>query len=326
MKRLPDRTSHWRLVARISGTLTLLALLSGCIELAVDSTEVQTPVVDVEPTVAYPQAANSPDRKPVDVARRIVAAEDRSSPDNLSPAIKVTQEQTLADNIDQRVRVVGQVSRTNSSRSGFQFLNFYSSSLTIVIPPEAAKRFEEPPARIYREKNIAVTGRLERYKGKLQIKVSSPDQIALAENGKKTDDAQGVASDAVRPVLKKTGPTSWRSEEGLVYQGRDPDGLTRLDHILRHDEDIPDRVGPHGVFDADGDAIFALIDEAWRIVQQKKIEPRVEGNRHAYTIPMGRRIGFLGGESGKRQRNRPLRRLFLVMESDSARVVTAFPK
>ena len=96
--------------------------------------------------------------------------------------------------------------------------------------------------------------------------------------------------------------------------------------MLRHAQDVPDRDGPHGVFDGDQATALAVIDEAWQRVQQKKLRPRVEGDRSSYLVPMNRRIGFLGGRTGAQRGHPPLSRVFIVLETGTRRIITAFPR
>ena len=126
--------------------------------------------------------------------------------------------------------------------------------------------------------------------------------------------------------LKKIGTDVWLSPAGLRYEGRDPDGRTRVEHVLRHARDIPGRAGPHGVFDGGPDRVFGVIDEAWRRAQRDRIRPEVERDRSVYSIPMGRRIGFLGGQTGARSGHPPLSKVFLVIETRTKSVITAFPR
>jgi hypothetical protein len=127
-------------------------------------------------------------------------------------------------------------------------------------------------------------------------------------------------------ALKQAGRDDWVSPAGLHYRGRDPDGQTRVAHVLRHAHDIPNRDGSHGVFDGGEDAVFAVIDEAWQLIQRKRLPPQVESGRRVYLVPMGRRIGSLGGRTGAARGHPPLERLFLVLEADTPNVVTAFPR
>jgi hypothetical protein len=72
--------------------------------------------------------------------------------------------------------------------------------------------------------------------------------------------------------------------------------------------------------------VFGVIDEAWRKVEQQKVRPTIEGDRSLYTVPMGRRVGYLGGRAGASRGHPPLKSIFLVVETGTKNVVTAFPK
>ena len=114
------------------------------------------------------------------------------------------------------------------------------------------------------------------------------------------------------------------SPAGLVYtSGRSGH---RSKHVMRHASDEPDRPGPHGVFDAQGDDVFRLIDEAYELIQsgsnRVKTIPK-ENGKTEYVIDMNRRIGYLGGETGARKNHPPLERLNLVLGDN--RVITAYP-
>ena len=114
------------------------------------------------------------------------------------------------------------------------------------------------------------------------------------------------------------------SPAGLVYtSGRSGH---RSKHVMRHASDEPDRPGPHGVFDAQGDDVFRLIDEAYELIQSgsNRIKTIPEENgKTEYVIDMNRRIGYLGGETGARKNHPPLERLNLVLGDN--RVITAYP-
>jgi hypothetical protein len=102
----------------------------------------------------------------------------------------------------------------------------------------------------------------------------------------------------------------------------------RIDHVLRHGKDDPSRP-VHGVFTGDRDLILAVIDEAWQLAQKGK-PPKVvvedEGDRTVYVIDLGRKIGFMGGQAGKRRNFPACRHVQLVVEGDDGNeVVTAYP-
>ncbi len=114
------------------------------------------------------------------------------------------------------------------------------------------------------------------------------------------------------------------SSAGLIY-GRGGREGTRLAHVLRHAEDQPNRPGSHGVFDGGVDTIVAVIDEAFRKGLQGGSGSRVtrEGDRTVYTVDLGRRVGYVGGSTGKRSGYPPAHHVRLVVAGK--RVITAYP-
>ena len=56
---------------------------------------------------------------------------------------------------------------------------FPNQLLTLVIYGSDRKNFKDAPEIFYKEKNVVVKGKIEEYKGKPQIIVRSPDQIAV---------------------------------------------------------------------------------------------------------------------------------------------------
>jgi hypothetical protein len=66
------------------------------------------------------------------------------------------------------------------------------------------------------------------------------------------------------------------------------------------------------------------IDLAYeRAKKNQKTTKSSEDGRTIYTVDMGKRIGFVGGQSGRRKRNPMARRVKLVLSGN--RVITAFP-
>lgn len=247
------------------------------------------------------------------------------------------------------VTVTGKVSRASQSKSGHHFLNFYSSKLTVFCSKEHAAKFKRGgPSKEFKNKEVEVTGKLEDFKGKPQIKLVSPDQIRLATATKRTTSqtpslsdvkvgnrtpsladvkvGETATNDSGTFELKQIGKTTWISPAGLKYAGKDPEGRTRVEHVLRHAANEPRRVGSHGVFDGGNDKALATVDEAWKLAKQKKIKPKNEGRTSAFTIPMGRRVGYLGGQSGAKRGKPALRKVFIVVRTDTSEVITAFPK
>lgn len=244
------------------------------------------------------------------VAQDDVVAQDWLESDDL---------EGLEEAVGQVVTVRGYVVRTGKPRNGHRYLNFEENDFFIFCPSSDVDEFEEgDPADLYRNKQIEVTGKIERYSGRLQLRLSSPEQIRILEEEGEPDSADFE--------LRKVGRDAWMSPAGLLYSGRDPEGLTRLDHVKRHTRDIPSRAGSHGVFDGDELNAFALIDEAWKKAKEKEIEPDYRGDRAAYLVPMGRRVGYLGGRSGQSRGNPALDEILIVVDSETNRVITAYPK
>lgn len=127
-----------------------------------------------------------------------------------------------------------------------------------------------------------------------------------------------------KPFLISSGGRNKKSPAGLIY-GMGGGGEHRTDHVLRHAEDQPGRPS-HGVFNAQGDNVFRLIDEAYELVKQKSKQVKSENSRGnmAHVIDMKRKIGFKGGQSGKRSGNPPLYKIKLIL-ADGNRVITAYP-
>ncbi len=247
-----------------------------------------------------------------------LVAEDKAKP------IPVANKNDLSQAVGKDVLVVGEVSRTGKSSSGHVFLNFAANAeFVIFIPSDVVAKFakDDAPTSLTGE-TVAVQGRLDRFRGKLQIRLQSTKQLTKVQ--RKPDAGKDRLPEPVE--LKSIGRDAWLSPAGVRYVGRDPNGLTRRAHVLRHARDIPDRDGPHGVFDGGESVAFAWIDEAWKKIKTDRIRPETESGRDAYTVYMGRRVGFLGGKTGA-ERNRPeLKKIFIVVRQGTSDVITAFPR
>ncbi len=114
------------------------------------------------------------------------------------------------------------------------------------------------------------------------------------------------------------------SKEGLIYV-MGPRNEHRLEHIFRHTKNQPDRPGKHGVFDGNPDQVLTLLDQAYKLVKLRSpdVKSEQDGNRTVYEINLKKRIGYIGGQTGKRNDNPPARKIKLVLEGKN--VVTAYP-
>ena len=139
---------------------------------------------------------------------------------------------------------------------------------------------------------------------------------------KKVATKQPVVPDK-KDFLESVGGKNLRSPEGLVY-GMGGGGEHRVEHVMKHGVDDLNRPS-HGVFEGDQEAILKLLDEAYEMVKSKSKYVKSESSQGntAYTISMGRKIGYEGGEKGHRSGNRGLNSVRLVLDGD--RVITAYP-
>jgi len=144
-----------------------------------------------------------------------------------------------------------------------------------------------------------------------------------------TEPAVGTPSPSSRESpadddLERVLQASHQSPAGLRYPRGSQHGH-RLKHLMAHARDQPDRPGQHGVFDsAVPSEVVGLVDEAYQqALAGENTRVKHEEDRTIYTINLGRRIGYIGGESGNRRGQPAARHLRLVLEGKN--FVTAFP-
>lgn len=124
--------------------------------------------------------------------------------------------------------------------------------------------------------------------------------------------------------LTKLSSGDFKSTAGLIYGKGSRDG-TRLKHVMKHAED--DLSKPvHGVFDGSQEEVLALIDQAYTLAKKnsKNVTSSKQRDRTVYTVYFSKRIGYVGGQKGKRTKNPMCKELSLVLEGN--RVITAYPK
>ena len=94
---------------------------------------------------------------------------------------------------------------------------------------------------------------------------------------------------------------------------------------MRHAKDQPDRRGSHGVFDGGRETVFAVLDEAYMKIRSggRGVRKSKQDNRMVYTVDLRRRIGYIGGQTGKRRNNPAVNHVRIVLEGK--RVITAYP-
>jgi hypothetical protein len=128
------------------------------------------------------------------------------------------------------------------------------------------------------------------------------------------------------------GIKTWQSPAGLIY-GPDPSPNfgNRIQHVLNHAVDLPNRPGKHGVFDGRKEAL-QLTDEAWKKVLNGDSSIIHTANpargrapaRDVYLVPMNQRTGYVGGQWGNANGLPEATHLRLVIENGN-NVVSSFP-
>lgn len=145
----------------------------------------------------------------------------------------------------------------------------------------------------------------------------SPKTSVPAANGSSTSASNDF-------ILKEISKNRFESPSGLIYgPSRE---RNRIDHVMLHAVDDPDRPQQHGVFDVqDRDGVLRLIDQAYGFVKQNanNVNTSREGDRTVYTVDMGDRIGYVGGRVGKDNRHPPCQKIVLVLADKN--VITAYP-
>jgi|TARA_B110000305_G_C19280399_1_gene558951 DNA/RNA endonuclease YhcR with UshA esterase domain len=106
--------------------------------------------------------------------------------------LAASEEKEIATKEGEKVIVHGISTDSTKSASGTNYVNFDGSDFYLVTFASDLDQFENgEPHEIYNEKRIAVEGVISIYKGKPQIKLTSPDQILI------------LADDEVFPPVKE---------------------------------------------------------------------------------------------------------------------------
>lgn len=136
-------------------------------------------------------------------------------------------------------------------------------------------------------------------------------------------------SDEIRNLEKqglivRERPDTWKTREGLIISGYDRDRKTRLEHIMMHMSDVKGK-NRHGVFTVGSDKVIILMDRVWSEARIGRLKPSTTGARYVYVYDTGGKTGYLGGRGGARKGYPPLRKVRLVLEGKTPRVVTFYP-
>ena len=125
-------------------------------------------------------------------------------------------------------------------------------------------------------------------------------------------------------LIIRERPDTWKTRGGLIISGYDRDGKTRLEHIMKHLSDVKGK-GKHGVFTIGSDRVIILMDRVWAEAKSGSLKPLHTGARYVYVYDAGHRTGYLGGRDGAKKGYPVLRKVRLVLEGKTPRVVTFYP-
>ena len=123
-------------------------------------------------------------------------------------------------------------------------------------------------------------------------------------------------------MLQEISKAYYLSPAGLIY-GPGSAECHRPNRLGRHIKDQPKRLGKHGVFDGGMRGALKTIDDAFKRAQkQQRTTETIDGNRTIYTVDLGERVGFVGGQDVGHRRIPMAKRVLLVL--DGKRVITAY--
>ncbi len=182
------------------------------------------------------------------------------------------------------------------------------------IPSVASSKEKNDPSLVSDDSNKAASSKMSaQASGKPTIKHQTGSNKASAQS------KQSV-SDYLTEIRSKV----YRSPAGLIYTPGSQHGH-RVTHVMHHAKDDPKRTGNHGVFGSTNqNSILKLLDVAYRQAKSgKRTVTKKEQDRIVYTIDMGKRIGYVGGEAGNRKGKPAAHKIRLVLQNQ--KVITAFP-
>ena len=153
---------------------------------------------------------------------------------------------------------------------------------------------------------------------------NTPSADAANPATKHRSSTESTQAEAPLGKLTEVGPKVFETTAGLRYGPGSVDGH-RLLHIMEHAKDRPDKP-VHGVFEGDEFKVRAMIDEAYLIADLRgppQARKTTEGQRTIWKVDMKRKVGYLGGQVGKRKGRPSLTGIQLVLEGQN--VITAYP-
>ena len=193
--------------------------------------------------------------------------------------------------------------------------------------PIAEEQADQPDRAPKNDKALGKEGTHDKQKLEQNSSDASNKNLTVKQTSKKSttlETSNDKQTDAPLGELKEIRRNVFESTAGLIYGPGSQQGH-RTKHVLEHAKDQPNRQGSHGVFDGGEDQVFATIDEAYLLVKQNspQVKQEVDGDRTVYEVNMKRRIGFVGGQTGRRTGKPAANYVRLVLEDRE--VITAFP-
>ena len=148
--------------------------------------------------------------------------------------------------------------------------------------------------------------------------------LSVSDNEPVEDPAPSKRSAKPKDFLAETSKDVFESPAGLIYRSGSADGH-RLTHLMKHAQDAPNKP-VHGVFIGGRNEILALLDEVWKLSQERgppKVKTEKQRGRTVITANLNRKIGYVGGQTGKRKNHPACKKVRLVLEGKN--VITAYP-
>ncbi|MEM0898154.1 MAG: hypothetical protein AAGJ79_14855 [Verrucomicrobiota bacterium] len=97
------------------------------------------------------------------------------------PVFAVTEVDRIRAAMGTEAKVRGTVADTGKSGAGHNFLNFSDTEFNVFVPSSSVSNFPDgEPADVYRGLEITFTGEIAEYNGKVQIVLTSPDQVTVS--------------------------------------------------------------------------------------------------------------------------------------------------
>ena len=192
----------------------------------------------------------------------------------------------------------------------------------VVVDKSKKPKFDSQSKGSSNAQSSSNKGAAEIASGPLANRMNSDKGNQRTTSQRELSQSDNSDGDLLYGILREVSAKRYMSPAGLSYTPGSAEGH-RLEHLKRHTVDMKSRP-VHGVFDGDMEGALKTIDLAYQRAQKNQnTTKKVERGRTVYTVDMGKRIGFVGGQSGQRKNNPFSRRVRLVLEGN--RVITAFP-